>query len=177
MSKRMNEQRQCPQEATTKSRKTESHTPAEAGQHIPPQCAKSRSHKPNLRARQDPMKRRTPLCMNMPTNEGQHTPEATGNEGATHPLRRVCGHIKPRCPTPTREVTQPQAQPVGPPRPHETPHPITHKRANEQRTMHARSHRGNEGATHPLRRVCGHIKPRRPTPMRKPRNREPKPCV
>ncbi|KAF9512825.1 hypothetical protein BS47DRAFT_1362865 [Hydnum rufescens UP504] len=72
-------------EAMMKSRKTESHTLA-GGQHTPPQCMKSHSHKPNLWAHQDPMKCHTPLCMNMPTNKGQCMPEATGNEGATHPL-------------------------------------------------------------------------------------------
>ncbi|KAF9502568.1 hypothetical protein BS47DRAFT_1370176, partial [Hydnum rufescens UP504] len=108
-----------------------------SSQDAPPQRAKSRSHKPNLRARQDPTKRRTPLRTNAPTNEGQRMPEATGNEGATHPLWQVCGEIKPRRPTPTREVTQPQAQPTGLPRPHEMPHPIMHERANERRATHA----------------------------------------
>ncbi|KAF9519429.1 hypothetical protein BS47DRAFT_1358269 [Hydnum rufescens UP504] len=88
-------------EAMMKSRKTESHTPTEAG--VWPYKVNI-SH-PNMRnhaatnlnpwACQDPMKPCTPLCMNAPTNEGQCTPEATGEMREPH---TCCGG--PRRPTP-----------------------------------------------------------------------------
>ncbi|KAF9506320.1 hypothetical protein BS47DRAFT_1367463 [Hydnum rufescens UP504] len=101
-----------------KSMKTESHTPAEAGQHIPPQHAKSCSHKPKPAGLPRSHETPCPLHMNMATNEGQCMPEATGemrephtccsshrgNEGATHLLRQA------KMPHPNARTMQPQAQ-------------------------------------------------------------------
>ncbi|KAF9513556.1 hypothetical protein BS47DRAFT_1362403 [Hydnum rufescens UP504] len=90
-----------------------------------------------------------------------------GKQRATHPLQRVCGHISSTYPTQCVKSRSHKLKPMGPPGPM--------KPAPHYTTTHARSHRENEGATHPLRLVCGHIKPRHPTPMHEPRNCKPKP--
>ncbi|KAF9504213.1 hypothetical protein BS47DRAFT_1368954 [Hydnum rufescens UP504] len=93
----------------TKSRKTESHTPAAVAQHTPPNTRSHTATNSNLWAHQDPTKPHTTLHMNTPTNEGQRMPAATERMRGPH---THCGW--PRCPTPMHEPRNCKPKPAHP---------------------------------------------------------------